>query len=644
MLSRITRSVAAVSVGCGLLLLPPVVNAATLDVAVTGQTVCYSAAGGVVPCAGTGQDGETQAGVPWPSPRFTDNGDGTITDNLTGLIWLQQADCFGRIKWMDALAAVNALASGACGLSDGSVAGDWRLPNMLELESLLNLGVADPDGWLVTSGFTGLYGVVHWSSTTMESNPTTALGFSSAMGFMALGTKGATYEVWAVRGDSTGPAPVWKTGQTTCYDNLGAVIPCLGTGQDGARQAGVAWPDPRFDDNGDGTVTDNLTGLTWLQNADCFGVRLWADALTDALSLADGGCGLTDGSAAGEWRLPNAREVLSLVDFSRSYPALPDGHPFTNLPVSPEGGLFWSSSTFMVLTPRAWYDSIAWTGSLNFSEKTSMFRAWPVRDEQTIFSDGFESGDPGDWVVTGVGHVMADPSAAHSGSYGLMVTVDASCSSLNEAVLGGQTVVGLLLVESCNSVTAGGGFTVSGSGDATLTAGASVVLQNGLSVESAGRFTAALDPSLSPTAFVQDDSPSSETTYVAEFFVNLDGLSLGTEDELEHFVAYDDAGQSVLKILIRSGPVMVLEVRDDLGTEHTSSEVPLASGWNEVAISWEASASAPASLTVNDGTPEQLTGLDTDERRVDVVRWGVVGGTLGGSSGTVDMDDFASWR
>src|SRR5216684_4156107 len=53
-----------------------------------------------------------------------------------------------------------------------------------------------------------------------------------------------------------------KTGQTQCYDPSGAsitVITCPGTGQDGAIQAGVTWPNPRFSDNLDGTVSDNLT-------------------------------------------------------------------------------------------------------------------------------------------------------------------------------------------------------------------------------------------------------------------------------------------------------------------------------------------------------------------------------------------------
>lgn len=55
----------------------------------TGQTVSTSAT--------AGEDGDLQKGLAWPSPRFTDNGNGTVTDNLTGLIWLKNADCFGFV-------------------------------------------------------------------------------------------------------------------------------------------------------------------------------------------------------------------------------------------------------------------------------------------------------------------------------------------------------------------------------------------------------------------------------------------------------------------------------------------------------------------------------------------------------------------
>src|SRR4030042_2480734 len=91
----------------------------------TGQT--YSLA--------SGDDGDLQLGGPWPSPRFTNSGNGTVTDNLTGLIWLANATCFGLKLWDEAMAAASGLKDGDCGLTDGSVAGNWRLPNVRELES-----------------------------------------------------------------------------------------------------------------------------------------------------------------------------------------------------------------------------------------------------------------------------------------------------------------------------------------------------------------------------------------------------------------------------------------------------------------------------------------------------------------------------
>ncbi len=108
-------------------------------------------------------------------------------------------------------------------------------------------------------------------------------------------------------------APVQKTGQTKCYDTRGGEIVCSGTGQDGEFQKGVAWPNPRFTDNNNGTVKDNLTGLVWLKDANCMSFfsgdstgqnnRIRPNALTAANSLEYGYCGLTDGSIAGDWRL-----------------------------------------------------------------------------------------------------------------------------------------------------------------------------------------------------------------------------------------------------------------------------------------------------------------------------------------------------
>jgi len=81
----------------------------------------------------TGQDGDKLAGVASPTPRFVDNGNGTVTDKLTGLIWLKNANCFGEVNWQTALNNANSLANGHCGLTDNSTAGQWRLPNLAEL-------------------------------------------------------------------------------------------------------------------------------------------------------------------------------------------------------------------------------------------------------------------------------------------------------------------------------------------------------------------------------------------------------------------------------------------------------------------------------------------------------------------------------
>jgi hypothetical protein len=132
-------------------------------------------------------------------------------------------------------------------------------------------------------------------------------------------------------------APVARTGQVTSY----------ATSDDGDLEKGVAWPNPRFTNNGNGTVTDNLTGLIWLRNAGCplffsgdtfSNWRTWSSAITAANSLGEGYCGLSDGSSPGDWRLPSLRELESLRDYEYVTPALSnsagtshftEGDPFT---------------------------------------------------------------------------------------------------------------------------------------------------------------------------------------------------------------------------------------------------------------------------------------------------------------------------
>ena len=191
-------------------------------------------------------------------------------------------------------------------------------------------------------------------------------------------------------GDTAGwwaPARVGATGQVTCYDDIfGTPIACAGTGQDGDLQSGVAWPNPRFVDNGDGTVTDMLTGLFWLKNANCFGTRYWTAALADASTLASGACGLTDGSVAGQWRLPSRFELESLLDLEYYALALSnaagtgqwtEGDAFSGV----QNERYWSSTTFLGTTSLAF--NVHFTCSCVFADfKTDSFYVWPVRNGQ----------------------------------------------------------------------------------------------------------------------------------------------------------------------------------------------------------------------------------------------------------------------
>lgn len=315
----------------------------------------------------SGEDGNLKKGTPWPSPRLTDNGNGTVTDNLTGLVWLQNADCFGELAWADALTAAGGLDAPECGLSDGSAEGDWRLPNVHELTSLVDFGQSSP---ALPSGhpFSSVQISSYWTSTSYPSlapNAWRVMFVSGAMGFV---TKTNLYYTWPVRGGPAAgekvPAPVARTGQTVSK----------ATGDDGDLQKGAVWPSPRFTDNGDGTVTDRLTGLVWLEDANCFGVLSWQNALAAANGLNSGECGLSDGSAEGAWRLANVNELVSLTDFSEYDLALQDGHPFDNV----AGTYYWSSTRRDDNSIAAWCADIlsgSTTSDVIDNEKVS----WPVR-------------------------------------------------------------------------------------------------------------------------------------------------------------------------------------------------------------------------------------------------------------------------
>jgi hypothetical protein len=203
-----------------------------VSVPATGQTASYTA----------GDDGALRKGAAWPATRFIDNADGTVTDALTGLIWIKDAGCLAPAVWAAALTEANQLASGTCGLSDGSKAGQWRLPNLVELESVVDVSAGNP-ALAAVSPFKNVSQAIYWSSTSYfggqaGSPQAWAIRMSDSRyindGVSNLKTTSVN-QVWAVKGAGGGAIKLPATG----------MFPTFAAGDDGGVQAGVMAPYPR---------------------------------------------------------------------------------------------------------------------------------------------------------------------------------------------------------------------------------------------------------------------------------------------------------------------------------------------------------------------------------------------------------------
>ncbi len=361
--------------GAVALVAPPAGAAGVIALPQTGQTTSYA----------TGDDGDLQEGVAWPTPRFVANGDGTLTDQLTGLVWLGDANCAGTIaydpdatgdgtmSWPNANFFVSQVSSGALDISacgyDGSD-DDWRVANVIELESVVNVSFVDQSTWLGGEGFTNVQPGPYWSSTTTEGNDARAYALEASNGKWFNNFKSSRrYFVWPVRGGAEGvpdpgfPANLWRLSEA-------AVGP------------GVTWPVPRLVDNGDGTVTDALTGLMWLKDLGCLGTGSWQtalDTIADFNVAAPGTYTCTDyvDGSYPDWRMPNRRETFSLLDFSTSRPAFPVGHPFVE--IAPFRG-FHGSTTDQANINRFWFVETWIFGELDQQGKRGdTYGIWPVR-------------------------------------------------------------------------------------------------------------------------------------------------------------------------------------------------------------------------------------------------------------------------
>lgn len=447
----------------------------------TGQTACYTAGGAVTACAGTGQDGEIQAGVP---RSFTDNGDGTVTDNVTGLMWEKLSDD-GSIHDKDTQYNwTNAIAGKIATLNSTAFGGytDWRLPNYYELQTLIHLGDSAPAVYpefntgcvagCATCSCTRLN--AYWSSSTFDQARGSGWEINFDDGTSFINPKGNGSYVRAVRGGLSVPScgnaiaegseecdgidldgasclslgynqggtlgctagcyydttacarqPFPATGQTTSY----------GTGDDGDVKAGGQL---MYVDNDDGTIADVTTGLMWEKKigvADDGGlcvdesgscanphdgdnfytwsatapyetfdgsvVTIFLEQLnnrcnddTTVSCTVDADCAVPGGACgfAGhrDWRLPNRKELETIVDLGRSEPPLVApafngascGVLCTDLTnaacscTSPDGP-YWSSTTYAIDPSGAW--ALYWEGTWEPGSKDIEMFARAVR-------------------------------------------------------------------------------------------------------------------------------------------------------------------------------------------------------------------------------------------------------------------------
>ena len=167
------------------------------------------------------------------------------------------------------------------------------------------------------------------------------------------------------------PGYYLHTGQRYCYNQAGDRIDCRESGQDAEFAPGLPFPEHRFEPER-GLVLDRLTGLAWPEDANPAEFPLaWTEALEFVSRInQDRYLGFND------WRLPNRRELRSLISYQTRKPALPKGHPFENVVL----GWYWTSTTAAINPAFAWYVHFE-GGRMFYGKKDQYYLVWPVRGQ-----------------------------------------------------------------------------------------------------------------------------------------------------------------------------------------------------------------------------------------------------------------------
>ena len=330
----------------------------------TGQDQCYDATAEIVfPAMGEpfcGQDAQNEG----TQPSYLDNGDVTVTDLRTGLMWQKTPALYDKPTYSEAVAGAAILD-----LADYD---DWRLPTIKELYSLID--------------FRG-------SSFTLTAYIDTAY-FDFRFGDESLGERVIDGQYWSsteyvgltMMGDATVFGVKFAEGRIKGYPRD------LVAGGEPQRQfARYVRGNPdygvnEFVDNGDGTITDLATGLMW-QKADDGTTRNWEQALAYAEDLTLAG--------QDDWRLPNAKELQSIVDYTRAPDATGSAAIDPIFEVTETESWFWTGTTLLEAPPDVGVGAEA--VYIAFGQAWGYMGQWVnVHGAGAQRSDP-KSGDPSDW-------------------------------------------------------------------------------------------------------------------------------------------------------------------------------------------------------------------------------------------------------
>jgi len=247
---------------------------------------------------------------------YKDNGDGTISDLNTGLMWQKTPDFGRKMKWDEAHTYADSLR----------LAGflDWRLPTIKELLSIASFdgNVRTLTPYLDTNYFDFEY-------------PDTNNGWRIIDAQYATSTK---YIRTIMRGDEGFFGFNFADGHLKCYpiERSPRGVP---TYYVRCVRGGNSYGENQFVDNSDGTITDLATGMMW-QKADDSKRRNWKDALAYAENLEFAGYD--------DWHVPDVKELHSIVDYSRAAPSIDPIFNTTN-----KEGWYWTSTSFLDRTDIA---------------------------------------------------------------------------------------------------------------------------------------------------------------------------------------------------------------------------------------------------------------------------------------------------